>query len=170
MKDEAIRAMFNAERKSDYLRLEEKIRKHETKLTERGASKDKIKKELKRGIKKITKEFSAIKEIDFFSSDRGDKTEILLASFANRLGSIEKGEEGVSVIEPLNVKTYKGKTWVTRKGLYIDRMASYWLIKRFINNKVPASLVGGWLWTIGPQLAFLHSFCNRGSWFPGIWH
>lgn len=135
MKDETISAMFNAERESDYLRLEEKIRKHEAKLTERGTSKDKIKKELKREIKKITKEFSAIKEIDYFSSDRGEKTEILLASFANRLGSIEKGEEGVSVIEPLNIKAYKSKTWATRKGPYIDRMASYWLIKRFIDDK-----------------------------------
>jgi hypothetical protein len=27
----------------------------------------------------------------------------------------------------------RGKTWVTRKGIYIDRMASAWLVRRFID-------------------------------------
>ena len=28
---------------------------------------------------------------------------------------------------------YQGRTWVTRKGIHVDRMASAWLIRRFID-------------------------------------
>ena len=29
---------------------------------------------------------------------------------------------------------FQGKTWVTRKGIYVDRMASAWFIRRFIDS------------------------------------
>lgn len=135
MKDDEISALFNADRDSDYLKLEERIRKYETSLPETGLNKDEIKKGLKREIKKLTKEFSSIKEIDFFSSGRAEKTFIHLQSLSKRLESMEKAVESTYITEPLKIKDYKGKTWITRKGPYIDRIASYWLIKRFIDNK-----------------------------------
>lgn len=135
MKDDEISAMFNTERDSDYLKLEERIRKYETNLSETGLSKDEIKQGLKKEIKKITKEYGSIKEIDFFSSERAEKIAILLGSLAKRLVSMEKAVEKTYITEPLNIRDYKSKTWVTRKGSYIDRIASYWLIKRFIDNK-----------------------------------
>ena len=30
-------------------------------------------------------------------------------------------------------RRYRGRTWVTRKGVFVDRMASAWLIRRFID-------------------------------------
>jgi hypothetical protein len=30
---------------------------------------------------------------------------------------------------------FQGRTWATRKGLWVDRMASAWLIRRFIDRK-----------------------------------
>jgi len=135
IKDDKIRAMFNTEREADYLRLEEKIRKHGTRLSGINVNRDEIKKGLKREMKKFTKEFSSIKEIDFFSSERAEKTVILFESLAKRLKSLERAEESIYMTEPLKIKDYKGKTWVTRKGPHIDRIASYWLIKRFIDGK-----------------------------------
>ena len=32
-------------------------------------------------------------------------------------------------------KDYQRRTWVTRKRPYVDRMASAWLIRRFIDPK-----------------------------------
>ena len=35
----------------------------------------------------------------------------------------------------LNVASYQGKRWVTRRNLHIDRLASAWLIKQFIDKR-----------------------------------
>ena len=35
----------------------------------------------------------------------------------------------------LNVVAYQGKLWITRRNLYMDRVASAWLIKRFIDRR-----------------------------------
>jgi hypothetical protein len=32
-----------------------------------------------------------------------------------------------------NVKDYRGQTWATREHLWVDRVASAWLIRRFID-------------------------------------
>jgi CRISPR/Cas system-associated endoribonuclease Cas2 len=37
--------------------------------------------------------------------------------------------------ERLNVGTYQGRRWVTRRSLHIDRLASGWLIKEFIDKR-----------------------------------
>ena len=36
-------------------------------------------------------------------------------------------------IKPRGRGEYRGRTWVTRKGIHVDRMASAWLIRRFID-------------------------------------
>ena len=37
----------------------------------------------------------------------------------------------------------RGRTWVTRKGIHVDRMASAWLIRRFIDEKARFKFVPG---------------------------
>jgi hypothetical protein len=38
-------------------------------------------------------------------------------------------------IRPRDRKDYRGRTWATREHLWIDRVASAWLIRRFIDPK-----------------------------------
>ncbi len=141
MKDDEIRAMFNAERESDYLKLEEKAREFDAMISEKDVSKDEIETGLKRGIKRFMKQFSSIKEIDFFSSGRAEKTAILIESLSKRLDYRGKGGEEMAITEFMDVKNFKNKTWVTRKNPYIDRIASWWLIKRFIDEKAQIRFV-----------------------------
>ena len=37
----------------------------------------------------------------------------------------------------------KGKTWVTRKNLFVDRMACGWLIRRFVDSEAVFKFVAG---------------------------
>ena len=39
--------------------------------------------------------------------------------------------------------TYRGRTWVTRRGVLIDRMASAWLIRRFVDRQAKFKFVPG---------------------------
>ena len=43
-------------------------------------------------------------------------------------------DEGEEQTRPaLDAADYRGRTWVTRSGIKVDRMASAWLIRRFID-------------------------------------
>jgi hypothetical protein len=39
------------------------------------------------------------------------------------------------------VSNYSGRVWVTRKGIHVDRIASAWLIRRFIDNRAQFKFV-----------------------------
>src|SRR5262249_2646288 len=40
-------------------------------------------------------------------------------------------------------ESYRGRTWVTRKGIFVDRIASAWLIRRFIDPDAKLKFVVG---------------------------
>ncbi len=47
-----------------------------------------------------------------------------------------RGVEGTgSASASLDRERYQGRTWVTRTGIKVDRMASAWLIRRFIDPR-----------------------------------
>jgi len=88
-------------------------------------------------LSKLLKEFEEVKRIDFFSSKEGaalnERIKQVDAELKKISGTETKKESPVA-ISPRAVDTYQGKVWVTRKKPFIDRMASAWLIKRFIDK------------------------------------
>ncbi len=52
---------------------------------------------------------------------------------------------GSGEIQRLAVADFQGRTWATRKNLWVDRMASAWLIRRFIDRKAK------FLWLESPK-------------------
>jgi len=140
MKDVDIIAMFNQNRVKDYQdigtrldALADKIRRVK-KVVDAMISKN-----LEDELHKIEKDFQEIGKTDFFYSDMRKGLEKRLYSISAALKALI-GEviivQSAEVAER-DVADYQGKTWVTRKKPFIDRMASAWLIKRFI-DKTPA--------------------------------
>jgi hypothetical protein len=129
-----IKALFGKQRDEDYSRLIEEILSF-TKALEVGIQNQEEKaRELKAAIKKFTRRYQAIREIDFFPTGQGEQAAMLLASLPERLKGLT--DEGASP-RPwavLNKEDYQEKTWITRELPYIDRLASFWLVKRFIDK------------------------------------
>lgn len=50
-------------------------------------------------------------------------------------GPVRKGSRATAKSLTLDVTRYQGKRWVTRRHLHIDRLASAWLIKQFIDKR-----------------------------------
>ena len=75
------------------------------------------------------KRFEEIARIDFFGSPSSRKAEAALA----RLDAAERPGRRISSDAPAGNLT--SKTWATRRGIHIDRIASAWLIRRFIDPK-----------------------------------
>jgi hypothetical protein len=43
----------------------------------------------------------------------------------------------------LDIAAFKGRTWVTRQGVFVDRIACMWLIRRFIDPAAAFRFVAG---------------------------
>jgi hypothetical protein len=93
---------------------------------------------------KILKEFGEVKRIDFFSSKEGaalnERIKRVSAELKKLSGS-ETAKESCLTISARAVDAYQGKIWVTRKRPFIDRMASAWLIRRFIDKDAPFEFI-----------------------------
>jgi hypothetical protein len=53
----------------------------------------------------------------------------------------QQEQQGAPVIKHAELNDYQGKVWVTRKNPFVDRMASAWLIKRFIDPKASFAFI-----------------------------
>lgn len=87
-------------------------------------------------VKKLAKELDEHRKRDFFSSSTG----VLIQK---RVHALEAGLRGMvraaagtpAAIESKRAEDYQGRVWATRKNPFIDRMASAWLVRRFIDPK-----------------------------------
>jgi hypothetical protein len=80
---------------------------------------------------RLQRRFEEIRRIDFFNADRRLAAEEALAAIEARLQKDRKEETRMLKANP----ELRGKTWVTRPGVKIDRMASAWFIRRFVDPK-----------------------------------
>lgn len=85
-----------------------------------------------KALHKLQRRFSDLWRIDFFKSNVGKKVAERLTELEQQLSP--KPPETAQVLKA-NKKDYQEKTWVTRPQPHVDRLASTWLIKRFIDPK-----------------------------------
>lgn len=90
---------------------------------------------------RLKRQFAGATAIDFFeASGRAVARKEIAALEAAIRGKRGNGSRaGRASKEHLtsgyNVQEYRGRTWVTRKGIHVDRIASAWLIRRFIDEQ-----------------------------------
>lgn len=92
--------------------------------------------ELARLKRRLQREYDTLRAIDFFPGDASVETETAWALLAERLEAVASpGEPHPSKgrIPRLDPGKYRGRTWATRRRLWVDRVASAWLIRRFID-------------------------------------
>lgn len=138
MKNKEIIGLFNQQRGVEYRNLEKRLDGLERKISSiRKGSGIKDTQKLMEEFDKSYKEFREIKKIDFFSSESGNalkkKLELLGVDIKNISSTVAK--EQYYTITAKRIEDYQNKTWVTRKRPFVDRMASAWLIKKFIDKK-----------------------------------
>jgi hypothetical protein len=138
MKDSEIIALFNQQRANDYTITGKALDDLERRLgsIQKGAKAQNIK-GISEQLKRIRRDFDDIRRIDFFSSKEGASlSERIRGAHAamKTFSGVDTMEKTPSAIATRNAADYQGKTWITRKSPFIDRMASAWLIKRFIDG------------------------------------
>ena len=86
-----------------------------------------------KALRALRRELAALITIDHFPGEARRQVEAALAA----LESAANGEPSATAgqIRRLASADFQGRTWATRKNPWVDRMASAWLIRRFIDPK-----------------------------------
>jgi len=79
-----------------------------------------------RRLRALRRRFEEAAAADFFQAAQAGRASRLLRRLEALSGPSRKGGESAS---------YLGRTWVTRRDIHVDRMASAWLIRRFIDPR-----------------------------------
>src|SRR2546422_1491835 len=87
---------------------------------------------------RLRRTFEEIAKRDFYPGEAKRQAQDALAGLENAVqGHFSAGEpHGAKTrIRRLDPLKYQGRVWATRKSPWIDRLASAWLVKRFIDRK-----------------------------------
>ena len=139
LSDQQMRALFDAARDADY----EAIRKEAAALADELAAQPERQAEARRHLARLRRQASQIAAIDFFGASGRAAAEAALVILEARLGEPMPDigpEEGMLEEE---LRGLHGRTWVTREGVHVDRIASAWLIRRFIDPEARFEFIPG---------------------------
>ena len=135
--NQQIISLFNQQRETDYQHILKEFDEIERKITSTrigGASQDN--KNITNQIRKCQRDFEDIRKIDFFISKRGlevgKRLDMIITMLNGLAGNETKIHAGALVT--YRIEDYQDKTWATRKKPFVDRFASAWLIKKFIDK------------------------------------
>jgi hypothetical protein len=92
--------------------------------------------EARQRLASVAREVAAIVARDFFAAEPRKQMQGALADAEAAINARFAPDEPHAAhrrIRPRNRKDYRARTWATRERLWIDRVASAWLIRRFID-------------------------------------
>jgi hypothetical protein len=124
----AYRRLFD--RHEDYIELRKGWKEANRGLARLSAS------ELSRLQRKLQRDYEAVRAIDFFPSDHSAEAAAAWGELDKRITQLLSPDEPHGIggrIPRLDATQYRGRTWATRRRLWVDRVASAWLIRRFID-------------------------------------
>lgn len=117
--------------------------------------------------RKLRKAFAQLAAIDFFPGEAQKQTDAALQALemeVSRILSPDEPHPVLGVIPKHSLADYRGRVWATRARPWVDRLASAWLIRRFIDREARI------LWLASPAdgpaeaVGFDFDGATLGSW------
>jgi hypothetical protein len=131
LSDDEVRQLFRSAREEDYQGISRDLERIATALSKRTKTDSEHGKRLALELERIHKRMAEVLAIDFFSAPGREGAERLIFALDARLQ--ESSPAGKAAKARQQIQDLQDRTWVTRKGIHVDRMASAWLIRRFID-------------------------------------
>src|SRR5262245_15534395 len=132
--DQEVRSLFDSARDADYEALAKEARPLMKRLAKAASSETLA--EAKAQLARLKARLAQIVAIDFFGANGRETADGLLAGIEAK---IAEGEPPDTPEAPApaakDVDDLQGRVWVTRQGVHIDRIASAWLIRNFIDPR-----------------------------------
>src|SRR5215831_4177827 len=128
--DHEMQGLFDQARDEDYARIATEAREIATRHSEEASDRELA--EIASQVTRLRKQFDAVVAIDFFGANGRLAAQGLVSGLEANL----QKEDAVTAAEPAPAPgPLANRTWVTRKGVQVDRIASAWLIHRFIDKE-----------------------------------
>ncbi len=144
LSDQQLELLFQSARDSDYdeltqeveqllktLEIESKKRNNDNPHTKYSKAQSEL--------SRFQKRLSEIKSIDFFNSSKLSLAEQSVSKIEKIINPSIYGDYHLE--NSIDIKNLKNRTWVTRKGVHVDRIASAWIIKKYIDTKATFKFV-----------------------------
>jgi hypothetical protein len=90
-------------------------------------------------VSKLQRRFDDVSAIDFFQTPARGTAQMRIKDLSALLTGHVSDVKGADD----DLENLKGRTWVTRINLFVDRIACGWLIKRFVDQAAAFKLVDG---------------------------
>lgn len=126
--DAALEAMFNADRDTEYAEIATAARELEAPSSTE--------------LARLRRRFEEVAAIDRFTAAGREAAEHALAALDARVRQSATPEAALARADE-RLERPSGRTWVTRAGVHVDRIASAWLIRRFIDPDARFKFVEG---------------------------
>jgi len=134
--DDAIEQQFRFARQGDYLDATKLARRLLDSLSQSQKRSGKVPPkrhaQAEVALGRLRKRLEEIVAIDYFGAAGRAELESLLLAAEERLRPPLPADPKATPDLP-SLKNVRGRTWVTRKGIHVDRICSAWLIRRFID-------------------------------------
>jgi hypothetical protein len=142
LRDDQIENLFQTARDADYAAVAEEARELLGDLPSKLGRTDERRPKLEEDLARLRKRMAEVAAIDFFSTSGRVAAEAALEALERRLRRNEPvpPEATPSALRP---EDHRGRVWVTRKNVHVDRIASAWLIRRFVDPDARFKFVPG---------------------------
>ncbi|MER9674127.1 chromate resistance protein ChrB domain-containing protein [Mesorhizobium sp. M0208] len=139
LSDAEVQALFDAARDADYAEIAKEARGLAAEIGANATPEKRA--ETRSQLGRIRKRLAEVDTIDFFGATGRLAVEGLLAELETHLVEDRPMTEESKATEPIT--DLKGRIWVTRRDVHVDRMACSWLIRRFIDPDAVIRFVPG---------------------------
>lgn len=88
-------------------------------------------------VQRLRRSFEELVEVDFYPGQANLQAGEAISALEREAQKLFSGGEPHSEkrsVRRLDPTKYRGRVWTTRKNLWVDRLASVWLIRRFIDK------------------------------------
>jgi hypothetical protein len=140
LSDQQVEELFQSARSADYHQISDAARQLERSLGGKGKVRQARREAAITEWRRLKRRLTEVVTIDFFGAQGREATEGLLSALEKNL-ELSPGITERAVPAKFRLEDLRGRTWVTRKGIYVDRMASAWLVRRFIDPDVSFKFV-----------------------------
>lgn len=132
--DRQVETLFRTARDADYAEVTEEAKAVLDAAPPSRSMTDEDRSALETALTRLKKRFSAVSKVDFFDAPGRESATTLLERIEFMLAAARRRTDRDSEApDTADLTQFRGRTWVTRKGVYVDRMACAWLIRRFID-------------------------------------
>jgi hypothetical protein len=128
LSDTEAEELFRSARDADYAAVAEQARDLGKQV--RAKLSNEKRQTIETDVARVEQRVAEIAMIDFFGASGREAVSAVLRTVRARLAPPAAPPAADAIAE-----SYSGRTWVTRMGIHVDRIASAWLIRRFIDDR-----------------------------------